>query len=68
MVTIENTSRSEDLPDWLTVHELRAYLRLGRTATYELIRAGKIPHRRFGRMIRVPRHAVIEIQGGQANR
>jgi len=60
MIEVNRLSRFDDLPDWLEVKDVRAYLGLGRTATYMLIRAGKIPHRKFGRRIRVPRHAIVD--------
>ena len=58
MVEVNRLSRFDDLPDWLEVRDVRAYLGLGRAATYELIRAGEIPHKRFGRKIRIPKEAV----------
>lgn len=55
------------LPDWLTPEEVRVFLGLGRATVYELIRSNKIPARRFGRRIRVPkdslRPSVQEIAG-----
>ena len=58
MTEVNRSSRFDDLPDWLEVEHVGAYLGLGRTATYELIRAGEIPHKRFGRKIRMPQEAV----------
>jgi excisionase family DNA binding protein len=46
------------LPDWLTVPEVRKLLRLSRTSVYEMIRGGVIPHRRFGRSLRVPKSSL----------
>lgn len=49
--------RYEDLPDVLTVDELRHYLRVGRDRAYEI--AKDIPHIKNGnRMLRsIPAHA-----------
>jgi excisionase family DNA binding protein len=52
------TIRYEDLPEYLSPDELRAYLRLGRNTIYELLRRGEIPHLRFGRQIRIPKAAL----------
>ena len=62
MAEVDRSSRFDDLPDWLEVKDVQAYLGLGRTATYMLIRAGKIPHRKYGRRIRVPRRALVDLQ------
>ena len=48
----------ESLCDWLTPAEVRAYLRISRSSTYELIRNNAIPSRRFGRRLLVPKYAL----------
>ena len=48
-----------DLPPILTVQEAAAYLRIGRTATYEAVRTGAIPSVRLGRLVRIPRDALL---------
>jgi excisionase family DNA binding protein len=50
--------RYEDLPELVTVDELCAYLRVGRNVGYELVKSGAIPHRKFGRLIRIPKAAL----------
>lgn len=45
----------------LTVQEAAQFLRLGRTSTYELISRGKLPVVRFGRAVRVPKAAVVQL-------
>jgi len=47
------------LPDFITVPELQRLLRIGRTASYELLRSGAIPSLRFGRILRIPKTALI---------
>jgi excisionase family DNA binding protein len=49
----------EDLPEYLTPAELRAYLRLSRNTVYELIRRNEIAHVRYGRGIRIPKAAAL---------
>ncbi|HUF54281.1 MAG TPA: helix-turn-helix domain-containing protein [Dehalococcoidia bacterium] len=49
----------EVLPALLTVDEVARILRVGRGTCYELIRQGQIPYLRLGRLIRVPRHALM---------
>jgi excisionase family DNA binding protein len=58
--TITCQTNFDDLPEFLTVEEIRAYLRLGRSTIYELLRRGELPHVRFGRAIRVPKTALAK--------
>lgn len=48
----------EQLPDWLTPAQLMRFLHLSRSATYEALRSGVIPSRKFGRLYRIPKAAV----------
>jgi excisionase family DNA binding protein len=50
-----------ELPEFLTPEEFRAYLGLGRNTVYDLLRRGDVPHRRFGRIIRIPKSAVQSV-------
>lgn len=47
-------------PDALTPDQVREMLGIGRRLTYELLRDGRIPNVRVGRLYRVPKTAVIE--------
>jgi excisionase family DNA binding protein len=47
-----------DLPQFLTVEEFRTVVGLGRSTVYDLLRRGAIPHRRFGRVVRIPKSAL----------
>ena len=49
----------EDLPDLLTPEEFRAYLGIGRTTVYELIRSGELPIKRFGRRVWIPKEILM---------
>jgi excisionase family DNA binding protein len=53
--------RLDDVPAFLTVDEAAAILRLGRTAAYEAASRGQLPTVRFGRRLRVPRGALLEL-------
>ena len=60
-----------DPPDFLSVEEAAAVLRLGRTAAYQLARrylatggADGIPAVRYGKQLRVPRYKLEEQLGG----
>ena len=62
---------TEPLPDFLTVEEAAAILRIGRTVAYALTRQWRatngetgIPVVSFGRQLRVPRAALEAIAGG----
>ena len=50
-----------DLPRFLTVPEAAAVLRLGKSACYDAITRGQIPSVRFGRKLRVPRGAILQL-------
>jgi excisionase family DNA binding protein len=71
----DHTSAVEDLPNFLTVEEAAAILRIGRTAAYELARrylatggAEGLPVIRVGRQLRVPRAALEVWAGGPITR
>jgi excisionase family DNA binding protein len=55
---ITRDTKWEMLPDYLTPEEARAYLNLGRTTLYDLVRRGEIPAVRFGKVLRIPREAL----------
>jgi excisionase family DNA binding protein len=55
---ITRRTRFEDLPDFLSVEEARAYLGLGRSTMYELLRRKELFYVRFRRVIRIPRTAL----------
>lgn len=46
------------LPDWASPKEVQVFLGLSRSTTYELIRCGHIPSRKFGRLLRIPKEAL----------
>ena len=48
----------DDLPELLTIAELRMDLRIGRSFAHQLIASGRVPHIRIGSRVRVPRNAV----------
>ena len=55
----EDRTQTESLPLVLTVEEAAAALRIGRSAAYEAVRTGSIPAVRIGRLIRIPRGALL---------
>jgi excisionase family DNA binding protein len=58
---------AERLPLFLTVEQVAEVLGTSRTAAYDAIHRGEIPSVRFGRRIRIPRHALLGlgmVQGG----
>jgi excisionase family DNA binding protein len=52
--------RFEDLPDLCTPEQAQAFLQVGRNTIYELLKSGAIHSIRFGRLIRIPRRALVE--------
>jgi len=48
----------EDLPQFLSVEEFRAFVGIGRSTVYDLLRRGKLPCVRFGRVLRISKDAL----------
>lgn len=55
METVDRTPQ----PVLLRVSEAAALLALSRSAAYELIRSGDLPHVKLGRSIRIPQRALL---------
>ena len=55
--------RFDDVPEMVMVEEAAAFLWIGRNAAYELVKSGALRSVRFGRLIRIPKQALLE--GGQ---
>lgn len=53
------------LPEFLSPEEFASYLRLGRNTVYELIRQEALAHLRFGRLIRIPKTALLLATAGE---
>jgi excisionase family DNA binding protein len=54
----ERTVSFKELKDWLSPNECRAYLGISKSKIYEMIQANELPHRKFGRLIRIPKSAI----------
>lgn len=52
--------RFEDLPDFLTINELKLYLRIGTNKAYELANSPGIPHLKAGNKKIFPKHQLRE--------
>lgn len=50
----------ENCPDVLTVSELQAVLKIGRTSAYQLIAENKIDSFRIGKSVRISKTALID--------
>ena len=50
----------KNVPDVLTIHELRSLLNIGRSTAYRLVRQGAIGHVRIGKVIRIPKPYVVD--------
>lgn len=59
------TISTDDLPAVCGVHELAAYLRVGKNTAYELVQTNQIPAVRVGRQFRIRRESVLEFLGGK---
>ena len=49
----------DSLPEYLSPEEFWTYLGLSRNTVYDLLRREEIPHIRFGRVIRIPKTALL---------
>ena len=54
-----------DGPLTFTIPEAAKLLRVSRGTAYEAAKTGTLPTIRFGRTIRVPRHALLRLLNGQ---
>ena len=50
----------DDLPEMVTVEEMRDFLRVSRNAAYELVKTGAVRSVKFGKLIRIPKTALVE--------
>jgi excisionase family DNA binding protein len=48
-----------DLPDLVTPDDVSAFLQVSRNTTYELIKTKALRSVRFGRLIRIPKDALL---------
>lgn len=60
---VSRRTRLEELPDLLSVLEFCAYMGIGRSLGYELIRTAQVDSIRLGRRVMVPRRAILELLG-----
>lgn len=60
--------RFDDLPDVLTPGEVQSFLRLGRNATYDLLKDGTLRSVRLGQKYLIPRQAVRDLLDLSAER
>jgi excisionase family DNA binding protein len=51
--------RLADLPEYVNPEEAARVLRVSKNTMYELLRSGQIRSTRFGRVIRIPRSALV---------
>ena len=54
----------DDAPDVLTVTEAAKLLRVGRNQAYELVRRGELHGRKIGRVVRIPKSALVAFLEG----
>ena len=64
----KQTLRFEDLPDFLTIKELKQYLRIGTNKAYELANRKDFPSIPFGNKKIFPKTAVKEWAEREAER
>jgi excisionase family DNA binding protein len=62
---VDRLTRFRDLPEWMSVEEVMAYLDIGRTTAYDAARSGGWRVLKVGRMIRVHRSTFAEEATGE---
>ena len=63
MAVPHETPKPEDtavLPEWLTVREYAQQMRISVSAAYRAAQRGDVPTRKVGRIVRIPRSAVLQ--------
>lgn len=55
-----SVTSSEETSEWLTIADLAAWLKVGKSVAYQLVSTGEIPGYRIGQAIRVRRKDVEE--------
>ena len=57
--------RFDDLPDLCTPEQARAFLQVGKNKIYELLKTGALETVHFGRLVRIPKAALLHGRNGQ---
>lgn len=55
---IRNHAPAVEHDRWMTAEEAAEFLRVNRSTVYELTRAGKLPHRKIGKVVRYVRREL----------
>ena len=55
--------RLDDLPEFLRVDEVASVLRVSRGCVYEMVAEGRLVSVRAGRLLRIPREAILALAG-----
>ncbi len=64
-MTVTRHTPLTELPQLLTVSEYATWAGIGLSLAYEQARRGEVPAVRFGRLLRIPREALVEIIAGR---
>ena len=57
--TIDRRTPIADLPEFLSPEEFKDFVGISRSTVYDLLRREEIPHVKFGRLIRIPKSALL---------
>jgi excisionase family DNA binding protein len=63
---ITRTTPKDSLPELLFVEEAAVWLGIGKTLCYDLVKSGKLPSVRLGRLVRVKREGLLRFANGTA--
>ncbi len=62
---VTRSTPASDLPELLSVEEVAAFCGIGRSLAYSLVARGELPSVRLGRLVRVPRAAILAMVEGR---
>ena len=63
---ITRSTPVDQLPELLFVPEAAIWLGIGNTLCYELVKQGKLPSVKLGRLVRVKREGLLRFANGSA--
>jgi excisionase family DNA binding protein len=64
---IDRRTPASDLPELLRVQEVAEWADVSRGVVYEEIRRGRLAHIAIGRLVRIPRSALVAWANGSQN-
>lgn len=61
MAEINRHTKIDELPEMCRVEEAAAFYDCGKGVVYEMVRTGQLASIRLGRLVRIPKSALVEM-------